>query len=184
LLARWLVPLLAFSAASGIIFVLELQLGARRSRLCTRWECCEAPASHSDADKPKPKGALVYGTTMDRKQTEHEQCRQATFDRRYKLLELKERRADRALKLRELEMSLGSGIKFTSAQATVAGAVLALVSALIGALIQGLITRDVEAGKNQALIVVEDLKAKASIALEKQKQDASTWLKDGTSTAR
>jgi hypothetical protein len=42
--------------------------------------------------------------------------RQATFERRYRLLELKERREDRALKRRELELSQGRGIKFTSAK--------------------------------------------------------------------
>lgn len=94
------------------------------------------------------------------------------FERRYKLLELKERRADRELKRQELQGLLGRGIKLTSAQATVAASALALFSALIGALIQGVMTRDVEAGKSQALIEVEGLKATANIELEKQKQDA------------
>jgi hypothetical protein len=92
---------------------------------------------------------------------EQAKSRQATFDRRYRLIELKERRADR-----------GRGIKFTSGQATVAAAIVALLSALLGGVIQGSFNRDVEAGKNKALIDVEELKAKANIALEKQKQDA------------
>jgi S1-C subfamily serine protease len=91
--------------------------------------------------------------------------RQATFDRRYRLLELKERRADR-----------GGGIKFTPGQATVAAATLAVVSAIIGALIQGLVTRDVAADNNKALINVEQLKAEGNIALEKQKQDSAERL--------
>ena len=74
--------------------------------------------------------------------------RQATFDRRYRLLELKERREDRALKQRELELSQGRGIRFTSAQATVAGAALAVLSAILGGLIQRFSARDVEAGRN------------------------------------
>jgi hypothetical protein len=50
--------------------------------------------------------------------------RQATFDRRYRLLELKERRADRELKRQELEISKGRGLSFTSGQATVAAPAL------------------------------------------------------------
>src|SRR5262245_3956707 len=92
-----------------------------------------------------------------KKAEEEDKRRQATFDRRYRILELKERRADRALKERELEISQGRGIKFTSAQAAVAGAVLALLSAVIGGVIQGWFTRDVEAAKSKALIAVEDL---------------------------
>ena len=102
--------------------------------------------------------------------------RQATFERRYKLLELKERREDRALKRRELELSQGRGIKFTSGQATVAGATLALLSAVIGGLIQSVATSDVEAGKNKAQIAIEELKVRGNIDLEKQKQDAAERL--------
>jgi S1-C subfamily serine protease len=101
---------------------------------------------------------------------------QATFDRRYRLLELRERRADRALKLRELKINEGRGLRFTSAQATVAGATLALFSALVGAIIQGFVTRDVEAGKNKALISVEELKARSNIELEQQRQKAAEHL--------
>jgi hypothetical protein len=102
--------------------------------------------------------------------------RQAAFDRRYRLLELKERRGDRDLKRQELEISKGRGFSFTSGQATVAAAVIALLSAILGGVFQGSVTRDVESGKNQALLSVEKLKADASIALEKQKQDAAERL--------
>jgi S1-C subfamily serine protease len=98
-------------------------------------------------------------------QDEKAKHRQATFDRRYRLLELKERRADR-----------GNGIKFTAGQATVAAAILAVVSGIIGALIQGWFTKDVAAANNRALIAVEKLKAEENIALEKQKQDAAERL--------
>jgi hypothetical protein len=54
--------------------------------------------------------------------------RQAAFDRRYRLLELKERRADRDLKRQELEISKGRGFSFTAGQATVAAAIIALLS--------------------------------------------------------
>jgi S1-C subfamily serine protease len=113
--------------------------------------------------------------------------RQQTFDRRYRLLELRERRADRAARLQEIEINRqlkerelrsneGRGIRFTSGQATVAAAVIALLSAVIGAGIQGYVTRGVEADKNKAQIAVEDLKAKANISLEKQKQEAAEQL--------
>jgi S1-C subfamily serine protease len=102
--------------------------------------------------------------------------RQALFDRRYKLLELRERRADRELRRQEIESNKGRGLTFTAAQATVAAAVIALLSAVAGGIIQGVATRDVEAGKNQALIAVEKLKAEGSIDLEKQKQDAAERL--------
>jgi hypothetical protein len=107
---------------------------------------------------------------------EQAHLRQATFDRRYRLLELRERREDRALKRQELQINQGRGIKFTSAQATVAAAALALFSAAIGGWIQSAATRDVEAAKNQALLAVEELKAKSSIELEKQKQSAAEHL--------
>jgi hypothetical protein len=113
----------------------------------------------------------------DEPRTEAEaQLRQAALDRRYKLLELRERREDRALKRRELELNQGRGLQFTAGQATVTGAALALISGLIGGLIQSAATKDVEAGKNQAMIAIEDLKAKANITLEKQKQDAAERL--------
>jgi Trypsin-like peptidase domain len=113
--------------------------------------------------------------------------RQAEFDRRYRLLELKERRADREAKLHEVEITKelkekelrtngGRGIRFTSSQATVAAAAIALLSAVTGGAMQGFFARDVEAGKNQALIAVESLKADANIALEKQKQEAAEQL--------
>src|SRR5262245_53437400 len=69
--------------------------------------------------------------------------------------ELEDKRAQRAfdeqrsqsdaeLKKLELEQAPGYGLKFTAAQATVAAAVLALISGTIGAIIQSLMTRDVE----------------------------------------
>jgi hypothetical protein len=101
---------------------------------------------------------------------------QAAFERRYRLLELRERRADRALKTREIKITEGRGIKFTSGQATVAAATLALLSAVAGGVIQGLVTRNVEASKNQALVAVEELKAKGNLDLESNKQEATERL--------
>jgi hypothetical protein len=102
--------------------------------------------------------------------------RQASFERRYRLLELRERQADRNLKLRELELNQGRGIRFTSGQATVAAAAFGLISALIGGLIQGILTRDVEAAKNRASVEIESLKAKGNLDLEAKKQEAAEKL--------
>lgn len=99
--------------------------------------------------------------------------RDARFSRRYKLLELKERREDRALRRLELAASTGRGISFTSAQATVAAAALAVTSAIAGGLIQAAVTKDVESSRNDAQLEIERLRAKATIDLEKQKQDAA-----------
>ena len=55
-------------------------------------------------------------------------------------------------------MLAGRGIKFTTAQATVAVALLALVSAGIGGAIQAWSARDVEASKSAALIEIERVK--------------------------
>jgi hypothetical protein len=96
------------------------------------------------------------------------------FDRRYRLLELREQRLDRKAKYAELEINRqlrlseiqateGRGVRFTSSQATVAAAVIALLSAVFGATIQGFVTRNVEADKNAALIAVEKLKAEGSL---------------------
>jgi len=84
--------------------------------------------------------------------------------------------ADRALKAKELDISSGRGIRFTTGQATVAAALLAVFSGVTGGLIQAWATRDVEAGKSAALIQIERLKADENIALERQKQEAAERL--------
>ena len=112
-----------------------------------------------------------------KKAEEDAQGRQATFDRRYKLLELKERRADRELKRQELQAAEGRGIRFTSSQAAVAGALLALLSAAVGGVLQAWVTRDVEAGKIQVQLKTEDLRARASIDLEREKEQHELILK-------
>lgn len=109
--------------------------------------------------------------------TAQEVAREARFNRRFRLLELKDRRDDRALKKLEIESSAGRGIRFTSAQATVAAALLALASAVAGGWMQSAMTRDVEANKNLALVEIERLRAEASINLEKQKQDFEERIK-------
>jgi hypothetical protein len=102
------------------------------------------------------------------------------FDYLIRKAELEEKREARlseaAFKERELALEHGRGLKFSTAQATVAAAVLALLSGVIGGLIQSWATRDVEANKSAALIQIERVKADANIALEKQRQDAAERL--------
>ena len=102
--------------------------------------------------------------------------RQSRFERRLKLVELKERRKDRELKRLEIEHLAGKGIRFTSAQATVAAAALAVLSAVVGGLIQSSSTRDVEANRSDAQFEIEKLRANATIQLEEQKQEAAERL--------
>lgn len=102
--------------------------------------------------------------------------REARFNRRYRLLEIKERREDRALRRLEIENSAGRGIRFTTSQATVAAAFLALFSAVLGGAIQGWFAKDVETERSSALLEIEKLKAQGTIDLEKEKQVATERL--------
>lgn len=92
--------------------------------------------------------------------------------------------ADNALKQKELEFAQGRGLRFSTTQATVAAAALALISGIIGGLIQASATKDVEAGKSAALIQIERVKADASIALERQKFETTLILKATESPER
>ncbi|WP_165421687.1 S1 family peptidase [Rhizobium ruizarguesonis] len=114
---------------------------------------------------------------MEEATSEDLSSRQATFDRRYKLLELKERRADRELKRQEISANSGRGSAITPAQASVAAAIIALASGVVGGLIQGATSRDVEGEKSKGSIAIEKLKAEANIALEKQKFETTLILK-------
>jgi hypothetical protein len=115
------------------------------------------------------------------------ESRRLDGDLEFRKTELDDRRAQRAfeerrlqsdaeLKRSELSQAAGYGLRFTAAQATVAAAVLALISGTAGAVIQALMTKDVEASKSGALIKIEEIKAKANIELERQKQDAAERL--------
>lgn len=101
---------------------------------------------------------------------------QSRFQRRLKLVELKERRSDRELKRAEIENASGRGIRFTSAQATVAAAALAVVSAIAGGLIQSMSSKDIEEERSEAQLEIERLRAQAAIDLEAQKQLAAERL--------
>jgi hypothetical protein len=102
--------------------------------------------------------------------------RQSRFERRLKLVELRERRKDRELKRLEIENSAGRGVRFTSAQATVAAAALAVLSAIAGGLIQSSSSKVVEASRIDAQLEIERLRAQHTIDLENQKQQAAERL--------
>jgi vacuolar-type H+-ATPase catalytic subunit A/Vma1 len=69
-------------------------------------------------------------------------------------------RNDVRIKLAELRAASGRGIGFSATQATVAAAVLALVSGIGGAFIQSITTRDVEAGKSSAALSMKKRRSK------------------------
>lgn len=102
--------------------------------------------------------------------------RQSRFERRLRLLELKERRSDREIKRSEIQVSAGRGISFTSAQATVAAAALAVLSAVAGGLIQSISSRGIETERSVAQLEIERLRAQSTIDLETQKQLAAERL--------
>jgi hypothetical protein len=77
------------------------------------------------------------------------------------------------VKLAELRSASGRGLRFTTSQATVAAAALAVVSGVGGACIQSLTTREVEAGKSTAALSIERTKVEGELQLERQKQGAA-----------
>ena len=80
------------------------------------------------------------------------------------------------IKLAELRATSGRGWGFTAAQATVAAAVLAVISGIGGAFIQSMTTRDVEAGKSSAALSIEKMKVEGDLELDRQKQTAAAIL--------
>jgi hypothetical protein len=91
---------------------------------------------------------------------------------------------DAELKRQEISASTGRAFRFTTAQATVAAAVLALVSGAVGGLVQAWTTRDVEESKSTALIKIEEVKAKANIDLERQRFETGLITKATESPKR
>jgi hypothetical protein len=77
---------------------------------------------------------------------------------------------------RGLTLSSSQPARTCERHASVAAAVLALISGTAGAVIQASMTRDVEASKSSALVAIEEIKAKANIDLERQKQEAAEHL--------
>jgi hypothetical protein len=107
------------------------------------------------------------------------EIRQAELDEKRAQRQLEEKRqaTDAELKRLELSQAAGKGFKFSTPQATVAVSIIALTSGAIGGVFQAWTTKDVEATKSAALIQIEQLKAKANIALERQKFEATLIAK-------
>lgn len=115
------------------------------------------------------------------------EIRKFDLDEEIRRGELNERRAEREanernqvasndLKRRELELSASQGLRFTTAQATIAAALLSLASGVMGGLIQAIMTRDVEYRKTDAQISIEGRKVDAQITVEKLKADSEIKL--------
>jgi hypothetical protein len=94
--------------------------------------------------------------------------------------ELAERRFELDAEIRRREIAIkekqARGGWLTAQQATIAGAVLALVSGVAGAVISAYSSQRIEAGKSLSSLQIEELRSKASIELEKSKQLASEAL--------
>ncbi|WP_428667689.1 phage tail tip lysozyme [Reyranella sp.] len=95
--------------------------------------------------------------------------------------ELEERRFEldaeikrRELAIKEAEIAKKTGL--STAQATVAGATLALISGLAGALISAWSTRDIEGGKALASQAIEQSKVQGTLKLEQIRQEATLAL--------
>jgi hypothetical protein len=94
---------------------------------------------------------------------------------------LEERKFDLDAELRRREIALkeAEGRKpggISAAQATVAGAALALVSGVSGAFINSWSTQTIESGRSLTSLQIEELKVKGTLELEKQKQVAAETL--------
>jgi hypothetical protein len=109
------------------------------------------------------------------------ELRRLEADLEIRQAELQEKRAQREtdteLKRTELELAAGRGLRFTTAQASVAAAILALIGGAIGGIVQAWVSRDVAASNNTALIEIEKIKANANIALDRQKFETSLITK-------
>ena len=91
-------------------------------------------------------------------------------DRRFEL-EAEIRR--REISLKESQAKRGG---LTSAQATIAGALLALISGVVGALITAWSSQSIESGKSLTLLQIEERKVKGNLQLEESKQLATEAL--------
>jgi hypothetical protein len=93
---------------------------------------------------------------------------------------IEERRFALDAEIRRREMALNEAVAkstgLSAAQATVAGAVLALISGVIGASIAAWSSQNIEAGKSLNSLQIEELKAKGNLELEKSKQLATEAL--------
>src|ERR1043166_8876520 len=82
--------------------------------------------------------------------------------------------------IRRRDMALNEAVPkstgLSAAQATVAGAVLALISGVIGASIAAWSSQNIEAGKSLNSLQIEELKAKGNLELVNRKQPVTEVL--------
>jgi hypothetical protein len=85
---------------------------------------------------------------------------------------------DAEIKRREITLKEAEAHRsgLTASQATIAGAVLALLSGVIGAFIAAWSSQNIETGKSLTSLQIEELKAKGNLDLEKSKQLATEAL--------
>ena len=79
----------------------------------------------------------------------------------------------REIALKETEAKRGG---LTASQATIAGALLALISGVLGAFIAAWSSQNIETGKSLTSLQIEELKAKGNLDLERSKQLATEAL--------
>jgi hypothetical protein len=91
-----------------------------------------------------------------------------------KKLELDAEIRRRETTVKEMEAKRSGGL--TTAQASIAGALLALVSGIVGAGITAWSTQTVESGKSLTSLQLKELEINGTLQLEKSKQDATEAL--------
>jgi hypothetical protein len=89
------------------------------------------------------------------------------------------RRRDMAIKEAEAERT-----GLSPAQATMAGAALALVSGVVGALITAWSSQSIETGKSLTSLQIEELRTKGNLDIEKSRQLATESLEQKSSRRR
>lgn len=95
-------------------------------------------------------------------------------------VQLEERKFELDAELRRREMAIKEAeakrTGLSAAQATIAGAVLALVSGVAGALITAWSSQSIETGKSLTSLQIEELRTKGNLDIEKSKQLATESL--------
>jgi hypothetical protein len=111
---------------------------------------------------------------LDEKRAE----RESEFKEKQAQREADEKRHAKDAELRRLEIdnASGRGIRFTTPQATVAAALIALLSGIVGGVIQAWQSGNAEKIKADGLVAIEANRADASIKIEQRKADAGIEL--------
>jgi hypothetical protein len=95
-------------------------------------------------------------------------------------VQLEERKFELDAEIRRREMAIKEAeakrTGLSAAQATIAGAVLALVSGVAGALITALSSQSIETGKSLTSLQIEELRTKGNLDIERSKQLATESL--------